>query len=296
MATPDPHTGWQPAADSLADDHVAGDAPVAGESVAVRERRRPDSAIRRSNRGWEALQRGEPEEAIPHFREALRLAPDFPAARAGIVESLKARHPLYRWLLRACFWLAKLPPSTQIALMAIVYLGSRLISSLAVQSEDGHSLLWPLMMFIFFLSAAVGLASPFFNLLLRFDPAGNQALGDDLRRGTNLLILNLLLPLPLLVWAIARQDGLSLVVWMLLSLVALPSSSIYRCLPGWPRWLMSLVTVALVAIVLPLLASIFFTLPAWLDQEQGNLIAYFIYGLIGSQIVATALTTLQYRR
>ncbi|WP_425615088.1 tetratricopeptide repeat protein [Anatilimnocola sp. NA78] len=281
MTSPDPLISLREAAD---DDTGEGRA------------RRPNTAAGQVTRGWAAIERGDPEAAIPFFREALRLQPDLPAARSGIVEALKARHPLYRWLLRGCFWMATFPPSTQIAIMIGVYFGSRLISSLAEQSGDGRSLMWPLLMLVFGLSALVGIASPLFNLLLRFDSVGRRTLDDDQKRGTNLLLINLLLPLPLLAWAAWQQDGMSLVVWLLLSLISLPSAAIYRCAPGWPRWLMAFITGALVLIAAPLLAGIFFELPAWLARERSGLIALFVYALIAAQIAATGLLAISFRR
>ncbi|QDU30409.1 Tetratricopeptide repeat protein [Anatilimnocola aggregata] len=281
MPSPDPLIGLQKAAEE-----------ASSEQTSLRSR----SAKGQANRGWAAIERGDPEAAIPCFREALRLQPDLPVARAGIVEALKARHPLYRWLLQGCSWLASLPASTQVAVMLAVYCGSRLISSLAEQTNDGTSLLWPLLMLVFGLSALVGIASPLFNLLLRWDPLGRQLLDEDQQRGTSLLLVNLLLPLPLLVWAVYSQDGMSLVVWLLLSLISLPSSAIFRCAPGWTRWVMATLTIALAAIALPLLAGIFVELPAWLAQERLGLIALFVYALIGSQVAATVLMAFSVRR
>ena len=62
--------------------------------------RDPENAYTHENAGWTALQRGEHHEAETHFREALRLDPNLWQAGAGLVQSVRARAPLYRAYLR----------------------------------------------------------------------------------------------------------------------------------------------------------------------------------------------------
>ena len=47
-------------------------------------------------------------EALEHFRESLRLDPTSGYAKAGIVEALKARNFVYRWLLAYFLWMMRL--------------------------------------------------------------------------------------------------------------------------------------------------------------------------------------------
>ena len=47
-------------------------------------------------------------EALDAYREALRLDPTNEMARWGLVETLKARNPLYAWLLRSMLFLGQL--------------------------------------------------------------------------------------------------------------------------------------------------------------------------------------------
>ena len=51
---------------------------------------------------------GNPLKAMEHFREALRLDPEMEWARAGIVEAMKARNFVYRWMLAYFLWMARL--------------------------------------------------------------------------------------------------------------------------------------------------------------------------------------------
>ena len=82
----------------------------AGQTIDVALARDPDNAVSHANRGWTLLESREPRKAMEHFREALRLNPDLDWARSGIAEAMKARNPLYRWLLAYFLWMAKLSP------------------------------------------------------------------------------------------------------------------------------------------------------------------------------------------
>ena len=80
----------------------------ADAAVEAALRRTPDDAFTHANRGWTLLEQGNPAKAMEHFREALRLNPEMDWARAGIVESLKAKHFVYRWILGYFFWMQRL--------------------------------------------------------------------------------------------------------------------------------------------------------------------------------------------
>jgi len=64
----------------------------AGQAIDTALARNPDSAFTHANQGWTFLEANDPQKALEHFREALRLDPENEWARQGIVEALKARH------------------------------------------------------------------------------------------------------------------------------------------------------------------------------------------------------------
>jgi tetratricopeptide (TPR) repeat protein len=72
----------------------------AGATIDAALARDPDNAITHANQGWTLLERSEHTRAMEHFREALRLDPELDWARAGIVEALKAKHLVYRMMLK----------------------------------------------------------------------------------------------------------------------------------------------------------------------------------------------------
>ena len=67
----------------------------------------PENALTHANQGWALLHRGDHQKALEHFREALRIDPELDWARAGIVEALKARHLIYRLMLRFFLWMGR---------------------------------------------------------------------------------------------------------------------------------------------------------------------------------------------
>lgn len=283
MNSPEPFAGRSRAGDPPAANDPL-DANGAGALAAAVE-----TAVAHTNQGWAALERGEPQQAVQHFRRALRLRPNYARARSGIVEALKARHPLYRRLLGGSFWLARFQPSTQIAVMFAAFLALRLMTQVAAGSPGWAPILWPVSLGLFAVFVLLGLASPLFDVLLRLDPALQKSLDEDQRRGANLLLLNLLAPLPLLLWFLVTNNGLGMVVWILLTLTSLPSSAIYRCAPGWPRWLMISLTVSVLIVIMPLLVAALVHVPGWQNTQRMQWIETSVYALVGAQLAATLL-------
>lgn len=252
-----------------------------------------ETASSLTKQGWAALERGEHQQAVQYFRRALRLRPHDARARAGVVEALKARHPLYRQVLAAFFWLSRFSFAGQIGLMLVAFLGLRVLSTLAEHKSEWAPFLLPPLILILGLFVLSGLASPLFDVVLQMDPVGRGSLSDDQRRGANLLILNLVLPLPVLFLALWLGNPLGIVVWILLTMTALPNSAIYRCAPGWPRWLMAAISVGLLAVLVPLLTSGFVDWPDWDDQQRMFWIRAGVYSLILAQVSATVLLTMR---
>jgi hypothetical protein len=88
--------------------------------------RDPEDPFTHANAGWTALQRGQHREAETHFREALRLDPDFDYAREGLLNSFRARSPLYRGYLKYCFWMQRLSGGARWAVILGLYFGVKL--------------------------------------------------------------------------------------------------------------------------------------------------------------------------
>jgi Flp pilus assembly protein TadD len=130
--------------------------------------RDPDDAFTHANAGWAALQRGQHREAETHFREALRLDPDFDYAREGLLNSFRARSPLYRAYLKYSFAMARLSSGARWAVILGLYFGMQ------VATRFPGGIVFVALYFMFVLW--VWVARPVGNFLLLFDAFAKYAL------------------------------------------------------------------------------------------------------------------------
>lgn len=85
----------------------------------------PDSYLSHSNRGWVYLHKKDYPQAQVHFREALRLHPNFEPARAGMLEVFRAKSPLYRLYLQYAFFMSQQTKSIRIMVIIGIYVAFR---------------------------------------------------------------------------------------------------------------------------------------------------------------------------
>ena len=157
----------------------------AAASIEATLRGDPENPNSHANLGWQKLHAGKPREALDHFREALRLEPGHEWARAGLVEALKARNPIYRLLLGYFLWMSTLSSRARNGLVIGGWLGYQLADA-ATRSNPGlepwlRPLLWTYIAFV----VLTWLGVPLFNLMLRLSPHGRHALDAKQRRGSN---------------------------------------------------------------------------------------------------------------
>ena len=150
----------------------------AGQSIDVMLSRNPDDAVTHANQGWTLLHQRQPQEAMKHFREALRLEPNLEWARLGIIEAMKARFFVYRWLLTWLLWLSKFPPNVQLGLMLGLVFGRSVLASLLQMVPILKPLELPLTVFYILFVWMNWTASSLFNLILRLDSFGRLVLND----------------------------------------------------------------------------------------------------------------------
>ena len=130
--------------------------------------RDPEDAFTHANAGWSALHRGAHREAEVHFREALRLDPDFDYAREGLLTSFRARSPLYRAYLKYCFAMARLNRGARWMVILGFYFGVQI----AGRIPGGYIIVALYFLFVLW----VWVARPVGNALLLFDPFARYAL------------------------------------------------------------------------------------------------------------------------
>ncbi len=127
------------------------------------------------------------DETVRAIREALRLNPELEWARLGVVETLRAHHPLYRILLRYFFWVGRLSTGAQWAVILGAYVGYRIVLEIARQHPALGPWLAPVIVAYLVFALGTWLGRPMMNLALRLHPFGRLALSDDDRRGANVV-------------------------------------------------------------------------------------------------------------
>ena len=136
--------------------------------------RDPENAYTHHSAGWAALQRGDHRAAETHFREALRLSPEMEGARQGLLASFRSRSPFYSGYLRYCLWMSRLKGKSQWAIVIGVYLGFRLLRTIAEKYSKNLAIaigaLYLLLVLWAFVANSVG------NFILLFDRFARHAL------------------------------------------------------------------------------------------------------------------------
>jgi tetratricopeptide (TPR) repeat protein len=231
-----------------------GDRRSAAQTMGEALARRPDDPYTHANQGWALLHQGQPYKAMEHFREALRLDPEMEWARAGIVEAMKARNFIYRWMLAYFLWMARLKPGVRWGIVIGAYFANRIISQVADKSPELAPFLYPALYAYFGFALMTWLAYPLFNLLLRLNKFGRYALSADQVRGANVLAVCIVVTLGCLAAAVATGEEAIYLATLLFVLLSLPASAIYVCDEGWPRHAMMAMTGGLALLVILALA------------------------------------------
>lgn len=259
----------------------------------------PESSFARSAAGFAALHAGLFPVAREHFTEALRLDPTNESAQAGLVESIKATNPLYRWFLGGVLWLQRAGGRFQMGLIIGAWLLVRVLNNL----EDDHPALEPwvgpiTIVYVGFV-LLTWFAAPLSNLALRLHPLGRHALSREQRAQANwsagLLGVALLAGLA----ALAGAPGDFGAVALFSFLMVFPVLGVFHCEKGWPRWVM--IALAGIVAAIGLLGVGLAFLGALLNHERsvlvgGGLLMLVVYGAVGSTILSLFLGRVEPKR
>jgi tetratricopeptide (TPR) repeat protein len=159
----------------------------AGQSIDATLAKNPENAVTHANQGWTLLHQHQPLEAMRHFREALRLEPNLEWARQGIIEAMKARFFLYRWLLTWFLWLTRFPPKVQLALTLGLLFGRSLLANLMQMVPFLEPFSLPLTIAYVLFVWMTWTAPALFNLVLRLDSFGRLVLNASERLESTLV-------------------------------------------------------------------------------------------------------------
>jgi tetratricopeptide (TPR) repeat protein len=210
----------------------------AGATIDAALARDPENALTHANQGWTLLEQGQPHQAMEHFREALRLDPELDWARSGIVEALKARHLIYRLMLRYFLWMSKLSRTAQWGVIIGGYFGQRYLSQLAERDPRWQPYVLPVMLLYILFVVLTWTASPLFNLLLRLNRFGRLALSREQIVASNWIGSCLLLALAVFLYGLAGANAAAMAVAVPVAAFMIPLSATFNCEAGWPRWVM----------------------------------------------------------
>lgn len=157
---------------SVRGDHGEGEA-AARQILSVD----PESATGHSALGWAHLREGDHGKAQERFRESLRIDPSHPGARAGLLESLRARNLPYRLYLRWNHLMQGLSKERQTLVVVGLLVAMQVLSHVRQGWPGVLATLAVLLYFVFVMWT--WMAPGFGNLLLLLDSQTRRLLHRD---------------------------------------------------------------------------------------------------------------------
>ena len=268
----------------------SNDVEKASEALQDALSQRPESAYLHANQGWVLLRKGLPDDARIHFREALRLDPEDEYARSGLLEAIKAKNFVYRWVLKYVFFVGSLTQNQKWYLVVGLYILAKVLRSLGKTYPSFQPYVTPFTMAYMVFAVVTWIAYPLSNLFLFLHPTGRLCLSRDDRRGAMLLAAIFLMAI--VAGALGLVTGsrqLMIVGSLYIGLASLPASAVFQLPEGWPRY-------TLLAIVcMALLTAVFVAVPLdWIFANPPDAITktqLFAYNSFGILIFLITIAT-----
>jgi len=138
----------------------------------------PDNEFTHSTVGWNYLEKGKHKLAAKHFREALRIDPNFHNAKEGLKESLKSKIPPYKWLLRYSFWINNQGKKARWMIPLALYFGVRLLAEISGKNASTELIGAAIVTLYILFVITSWLINPIANLFLYFHKDGKYALNE----------------------------------------------------------------------------------------------------------------------
>jgi tetratricopeptide (TPR) repeat protein len=267
----------------------------AGATIERTLARQPENAHTHANQGWTYLHQADPQKAMDHFREALRLDPNNEWARAGILEAIKARNPVYGIMLRYFLFMSRLSGRAQWMIVIGGLIGQRVLRAAAKTNPGLSPYLMPIVYAYAAFAVMTWISVPLFNLFLRLHPVGKHALSAEQKRASNWIGTCLFLGLICLGGWIGTKGQLWEFGTFTFGLLLIPLSGVFNCHAGWPRWVMAGITAALFLLRVAVVALVFAGSGPEKDLAAmiGTLNAFFYLGAFFSQFVANGLARVE---
>ena len=147
----------------------------------------PEDPLAHTNKGWVAIENDNYDEAVTHFREALRLSPTFNFAQTGLKEAIKGKNIFYRQILKFFLWTNKMTNQGRWQLLIGAFIIYQIIVRLAESYPSIAPLLYPFIIGYVVFAFSTWIARPVSNLFLRLHPLGKLALTDDEKVASNVV-------------------------------------------------------------------------------------------------------------
>jgi tetratricopeptide (TPR) repeat protein len=253
--------------------------------------RDPDNEFAHANKGWALLHERKPKLALEHFREALRLDPNYESAQLGIVEALKAHNVVYRWMLTYFLWMSRLDNRTRWIVILGGYFGAKFLRNVARNTPSLELWIMPILVVYFIFVWLTWFAIPLFNLLLRFNKYGRHALSREQRISSNWFAGCCLVFALGAIWTLGTNSATGALVAIYGVGMAMPLVTLYALSPGWPRKWMSLLALAMA--IVGASAIVASAVDSDIVQTLGMA---FLFGFIATPWVANALANVTVRR
>ncbi len=210
----------------------------------------PNDALAHANQGWAWLHQGKYRESLASFREALRVDPDLQWARQGMLTALKARYPIYRWMLAYFLLMGRLSRRMRWAIVIGFVVAMQLLNATGQASKQVHL---PAMVIVAAYGAFVFLSwtiDPFFNLLMRVSPYGRYLLTPDQRRSSTVAACLIAAAVTVATAAIFLRPAELIFIAFSSALLIIPACAIFRLPKGWRRVVAGIFVIAVGAMVI----------------------------------------------
>ncbi len=191
----------------------------------------PENAFSHTNKGWVAVENDQYDDAIEHFKEALRLDPTFKFARTGLKEAIKGKNYLYRGVLKYFLWMSKQTSNNQWAIVIGAYVIYRLLLAALDSYPALAPLLYPLIFAYIIFVFSSWIAKPISNLFLRLHPLGKHALDDDERLASTAVGLVVTFGIVTLLLGWMMSNSMLLILGIFGVLMTIPTSGLFNTHP-----------------------------------------------------------------
>jgi len=197
--------------------------------------RTPEDSDTHANQGWQFLRAGDHRQATEHFKEALRIQPGHEYARAGMIESLKARNPIYRPIFAYFVFMSRLSQGAQWAMIIGLYLLFRFGREFLAANPSTQMLVAPFVMayLLFVLTSWTG--PTLFNMTLWFHPLGRHALNRDETFASAFCAASFGLGLLWLALGLATGSTMVLLWAAFFPFLSMPIAATFRVATPWKR-------------------------------------------------------------